>query len=85
MLAFFSSLLHGFNTDDKVRDELRSTPHPHLVMALCLGKSDSAANCGPSGAELITLNNAFPACEVCSLFSLAGAYSRLTVVTRKII
>lgn len=83
ILAFFPSPLQELNKDWKDRDVPRSIPH--LVIALCLGKPDSAVNCRPSDAELITLNNAFPACEVCPLFLLAGAYSCLAVVTRKII
>lgn len=59
--------------------------HAHLVIGLCSGKSDSAVKCGPSGAELITLNNASSAWEACFLFSLVGSYSRLAVLTRKII
>lgn len=59
--------------------------HPYLVIALCFRKSDSAVNGGPSGAELITLNNASSAWEACSLSSLGGAYPRPALLTRKII
>jgi len=68
-----------------ISSEKLAKEHRHLVIALCFRKSDSAVNCGRSGAELISLNNASSAWEACSLSSLVGAYSRLALLSRKII
>lgn len=55
---------------NSISSEKLAEEHRRLVIALCFRKS--AVNCGPSGAELVSLNNASLA--ACSLLTGRGLF-----------